>query len=484
MTDTFEDMKPPENQKKKIIMCVGVGGGGCNIINHMHRQGIKDVILVVANTDGQALAASPVPTKIQLGPHTTRGLGAGANPKIGEQAALESKAEIEKLFTRTTPAMPDIAEGTSLAAESDIKMVFFVGGEGGGTGTGALPVFAEIAKQQDEGILVVGMVTTPFNFEGRKKKDIANKGILKLQENCDTLITIQNERLMDENNTTRNFSLHNGFLMINEVACEVMKSITYSINEPSLINLDFHDVKTMLSQSGHAVIGTGVAEGEDRGKRAVVQALNSPFLKHSDIRGCTRLLFSVVSGMEGGEITLTELSEITKTIQEKLDNDDAMVIWGHSYAKGLANKVKISIIASGFPNDKEPTTTDKPSTNPSSPSSPTAQQVVSKNSFTHQSDISKKTSDVPQSFNPANESAAHDNRYSQHNNEATSLHQTHQPWEPESAHLQHRSDEDWPKLTEQEIKELVSVPAYVRKNISLDYRLFTDGTPPIRHRLN
>lgn len=308
---------------KSIIKVVGVGGGGSNAVNHMYNQGIKDVEFVICNTDIQALKSSPVPTKLQIGVGLTQGLGCGANPETGRNAALESKEEIREFFS----------DGT--------KMVFITAGMGGGTGTGAAPVIAKIARDLD--ILTVGIVTLPFNFEGRKKIQAAKNGISELKQFCDTVLVIVNDKLFDIND---NLTMRQAFEMADNVLTTGAKSIAEIITVSSHVNVDFEDVKTVMKNSGAAVMGSAVANGENRALTAAEEAICSSLLDNTDILGAKKILLSMVSGSEA-ELTVKELNQITSYIQDKA-GDEAEVIWGEGIEAELGDSIRVTIIATGF----------------------------------------------------------------------------------------------------------------------------------------
>lgn len=309
--------------KKSIIKVIGVGGGGSNAVNSMYKRGIQDVTFVVCNTDEQALKSSPVPHKLQIGINLTSGLGAGANPEVGKNAAIESKEEIESL----------LGDGT--------KMLFVTAGMGGGTGTGAAPVIASIANKL--GILTVGIVTTPFSFEGKKKLLQAQAGIQELRQQCDTVLVILNDRLRQ---VLGNLSIGNAFAQADNVLTTAAKSIAEIITVPGYVNVDFEDVKTVMKKAGAAVMGSAQAEGEGRARKAAEQALTSPLLDYKDIRGAKKILLSIVSGHEA-EMQMDELTTITDYIQEQV-GDDAEMIFGHGSDKQLKEGIRVTVIATGF----------------------------------------------------------------------------------------------------------------------------------------
>lgn len=311
------------SQTKSIIKVIGVGGGGSNAVNHMFGQGIKDVEFVVCNTDAQALKSSTVPNKLQIGLDLTEGLGAGANPERGKQAAIESKEQIRELL------------GT------DTKMVFITAGMGGGTGTGAAPVIAKVAKELD--ILTVGIVTAPFMFEGRKKRAAADNGIQELSANCDTVLVILNDKLRE---IFGNLPIRAAFAKADNVLTTAAKSIAEIITVTSEVNVDFEDVKTVMKDSGAAVMGSAITEGENRALRAAEEALSSPLLNNTDIHGAQKILLSIMSG-DQAELEMDELTEITEYIQDKA-GEEAEVIFGHGIDPELGQSIRVTVIATGF----------------------------------------------------------------------------------------------------------------------------------------
>jgi len=308
---------------KSIIKVIGVGGGGSNAVNHMFNQGIKDVEFIICNTDAQALKSSPIPNKLQIGVNLTSGLGAGANPLRGQEAALESKEDIRELL------------GT------DTKMLFVTAGMGGGTGTGAAPVIAKIAREMD--ILTVGIVTSPFAFEGKKKARQAEDGIRELKESCDTVLVILNDKLRE---IYGNLTIGNAFAKADNVLTTGAKGIAEIITVPGYVNVDFEDVKTVMHNAGAAVMGSSRTEGDTRAIRAAEEALNSPLLNNTDILGAEKILLSIISG-EQAELQMDELTEITDYIQEKA-GDEAEVIFGHGVDESLGDALSVTVIATGF----------------------------------------------------------------------------------------------------------------------------------------
>jgi cell division protein FtsZ len=305
-----------------IIKVIGVGGGGSNAVNHMYNQGIVGVDFIVCNTDRQALDISPVPHKVQLGPELTEGRGAGMLPEVGMHAAIDNIEEIRELLSKNT------------------KMVFVTAGMGGGTGTGAAPVIAQVAK--DLGILTVGIVTVPFNFEGRKRRQQAEEGLDRMRQNVDTLLIINNERLREFG---KNMSLTDAFSHADNILTVAAKGIAEVISVTGVINVDFNDVNTVLRNSGQAIMGSAIAEGEDRAIVAVKSALTSPLLNDNDINGARYVLLNITYGSK--EVMMDEITEITDYIQDAA-GATADVIWGHGIDASLGEKLSITLIATGF----------------------------------------------------------------------------------------------------------------------------------------
>ena len=322
-------------QSKSIIKVIGVGGGGSNAVKHMHKQGIKDVEFIICNTDRQALESSTVPNKLQIGADLTEGLGAGAKPERGRQAAIESKEDIRNLLNQGT------------------KMLFITAGMGGGTGTGAAPVIAQVA--QELGILTVGIVTAPFVFEGKRKREQAEQGIRELSEHCDTVLVILNDKLRQ---LYGNLALGAAFAKADTVLTTAAKSIAEIITVTSDVNVDFEDVKTVMKDSGAAVMGSSITEGENRARRAAEEALNSPLLNNTDIQGAQKILLSIMSGQDH-ELEMDELTEITAYIQEKA-GQDAEMIFGHGIDETLGQSIRVTVIATGFARDAHTIATPGP----------------------------------------------------------------------------------------------------------------------------
>ena len=308
--------------KSSIIKVIGVGGGGSNAVNHMFNQGIKGVDFIICNTDRQALDISPVPFKIQLGPSLTEGRGAGSIPEIGMNAAIENIDDIKETLAKNT------------------KMVFVTAGMGGGTGTGAAPVIAKVAREL--GILTVGIVTVPFSFEGRKRRQQAEEGLENMRESVDTLLVINNERLRE---ISGNLTLGNAFAQADDVLTTAAKGIAEVISVTGAINVDFNDVNTVMKDSGVAIMGSAHAEGENRAIKAVQEALTSPLLNDNDISGAKYVLLNITYGSQ--EVLMDEISDITDYIQDEAGST-ADVIWGHGYDETLGDALSVTLIATGF----------------------------------------------------------------------------------------------------------------------------------------
>ena len=324
--DTNFSFDLPKN-RSNVMKVMGIGGGGSNAVNYMYKQGIKGVDFVVCNTDSQALEESPVPNKIQLGANLTEGLGAGANPEIGKLAALESYEELKNLL------------------ETQTKMLFITAGMGGGTGTGAAPIIAEMAKEFD--ILTVGIVTIPFSFEGKNRESQAVKGLEKLKRSVDSLIIINNNKLRE---VYGNLGFKEGFSKADEVLATAAKGVAQVITHHYTQNIDLKDAKTVLSNSGTAIMGSSTASGSNRANEAVIKALDSPLLNDNKIEGSKNVLLLIVSGAE--EITIDEIGEINEYIQNETGNS-ANIIMGVGEDLDLGNKISVTVIATGFGDEKQ-----------------------------------------------------------------------------------------------------------------------------------
>ncbi len=316
----------PKNQSN-VIKVIGVGGGGSNAVNHMYSQGINGVDFVICNTDAQALQNSPIPTKIQLGVTLTEGLGAGANPEVGEQAAMESIEEIKDMLS------------------SNSKMVFITVGMGGGTGTGAAPIIAKVARELD--LLTIGIVTIPFSFEGKMRNDQAQKGIERLREYVDSLVVINNNKLRE---VYGNLGFKAGFSKADEVLSTASRGIAEVITHHYTQNIDLKDAKTVLSNSGTAIMGSATASGMNRSEEAISKALDSPLLNDNKITGAKNVLLLIVSGAE--EITIDEIGEINDFIQAEAKSD-VNIIMGVGEDESLGDAIAVTIVATGFNKDQQ-----------------------------------------------------------------------------------------------------------------------------------
>ncbi len=320
MEDLMNFDLPPE--RSSMIKVIGVGGGGSNAVNHMYNKGIKDVNFVVCNTDAQALHNSPVTVKLQLGDALTEGRGAGSKAEIGREAAMESEARIREVISSNT------------------NMIFITAGMGGGTGTGAAPVIARIAKEM--GILTVAIVTIPFRFEGPERINQAIEGINLLKDHVDSLLVINNEKLRE---IYGNLKVSNAFDKADDVLSIAAKGIAEIITVHGYINVDFADVQTVMSNSGVAIMGSATASGENRAEEAIATALTSPLLNNNDITGARSVLLNITSGTE--EITMDEISQITDYVVSATSRDTTL-IWGMGNDQSLGDQISVTIIATGF----------------------------------------------------------------------------------------------------------------------------------------
>ncbi|QGY48062.1 cell division protein FtsZ [Maribellus comscasis] len=318
------------NSKNKgaAIKVIGVGGGGGNAVNHMFKQGIRDVDFVICNTDSQALDVSPIQIKVQLGASLTEGRGAGNKPETGKQAAIENIDDVKA------------------ALDSGTKMVFVTAGMGGGTGTGGAPVIAEACKNR--GYLTVGIVTIPFRNEGRRRIKQAVEGIEELEKHVDSLLVINNERIRE---MYGDFGISEAFSRADNILAIAAKGIAEIITVPGYINVDFADVETVMRKSGLAVMGTGIATGEKRAEEAVEKALNSPLLNNNDIRGAKNILLNITSGTT--EVTMDEVGRITDYVQNKA-GFDADIIWGNGKEESLGENISVTLIVTGISKNSIP----------------------------------------------------------------------------------------------------------------------------------
>ncbi len=311
----------PTNEKS-IIKVVGVGGGGGNAVGHMFREGITGVDFAICNTDAQAMETSPVTTKIALGPNLTEGRGAGSMPEVGKQSCIESIDDIRRW----------LSDGT--------KMLFITAGMGGGTGTGAAPIIAKVAKEME--ILTVAIVTLPFKFEGLRRQRQAHEGLEQLKKNVDSILVISNDKMKQIHG---NLALSCAFGQADDILTTAAKGIAEIITVPGYINVDFEDVNTVMRNSGVAIMGSATADGDDRARKAINAALNSPLLEDNDIRGAQHILLNITSGTK--EVTMDEIGEITEHVQEEAGYGTDL-IWGNCKDESLGEKICITLIATGF----------------------------------------------------------------------------------------------------------------------------------------
>lgn len=323
MSIQFEMLK----EQSSIIKVIGVGGGGGNAVNHMYKQGISGVDFIVCNTDAQALELSPIPNKVQLGASLTEGMGAGADPDVGENSAIESIDDIKRMLGTNT------------------KMLFITAGMGGGTGTGASPVLAKAAKEM--GILTVAIITTPFAFEGKKRRSQAEDGLNELRKYVDSYLVISNDRLRE---IFGNLTMTAAFAKADDILTTAAKGIAEIITIPGYVNVDFKDVRTVMNDSGVAIMGNHIAVGEDRAIQAVTGALASPLLKDNEIEGARYILLNITSGTK--EVTMDEVAIVTDYIQEKAGLT-ADLIWGNCIDESYDEELSVTIIATGFQTSDE-----------------------------------------------------------------------------------------------------------------------------------
>ncbi len=319
----FEMLK----EKSSIIKVIGVGGGGGNAVNHMYRQGITGVDFIICNTDAQALELSPIPNKVQLGASLTEGMGAGSIPEVGKNSAIENIDDVKEMLGSNT------------------RMLFITAGMGGGTGTGASPIIAKAARELD--VLTVAIVTTPFSFEGKRRRMQAEEGLEELKKYVDSYLVISNDRLRE---IFGNLTLGSAFGQADDILTTAAKGIAEIITVPGYINVDFKDVRTVMKESGVAIMGSYAAEGENRALRAVEGALLSPLLKDNEIEGARYILLNISSGDK--EVTMDEVSVITDFIQEQAGLS-ADLIWGNCIDPSLGDKISVTIIATGFQTKEE-----------------------------------------------------------------------------------------------------------------------------------
>lgn len=483
----------PKNQSS-IIKVLGVGGGGSNAVNHMFKQGIEGVDFIVCNTDSQALDMSPVPNKIQLGVSLTEGRGAGSLPEVGKNAAIEDLDRIREVLDKGT------------------KMLFITAGMGGGTGTGAAPVIASTSR--DMGILTVGIVTIPFMFEGRKRRQQAEEGIKQLQEHVDTLLVICNDRLRE---LYGNLSVTEAFARADNVLTTAAKGIAEIITLTGNINVDFADVKTVMSNSGVAIMGSGNAEGENRAIKAIEMALSSPLLNDNNIRGAKNILLNITSGKE--EILMDEISEITDYIQEE-SGSTAEIIWGLGKDESLGSKINVTLVATGFgigkgyqpeqlPEKKVINLDEKASkTSYSNQNEPYEEENGGMRKYIRQTPMPEKKPDTKPEIRPEQPAVTYefplagDDHFSRQSNPALAENQhtapdSRQETEPmanpvSEADLQRKIKEREQRLRELSMKlktpeglqDLERQPAFVRRNVALNNTPLSSDSQVSRYTLN
>lgn len=345
----FEPMM--EMSDDAVIKVVGVGGGGGNAVEHMVRESIEGVEFISVNTDAQALRKTNVSTVIQIGGEITKGLGAGANPQVGRDAALEDRDAIKDVLTGA-------------------DMVFIAAGMGGGTGTGAAPIIAEVAKEL--GVLTVAVVTKPFSFEGRKRMAFAEQGIDELSKHVDSLITIPNEKLLKV--LGRGITLLEAFAKANDVLRNAVQGIAELITRPGMINVDFADVRTVMSEMGHAMMGSGVSTGEERAEEAAEMAISSPLLEDIDLAGARGVLVNITAGMD---MRLDEFETVGNTVKA-FASDNATVVIGTSLDPDMTDELRVTVVATGIGNEKKPDITLVTGNKTAQPAAaqPAAQQVA------------------------------------------------------------------------------------------------------------
>ncbi len=449
-----------------IIKVIGVGGGGSNAVNHMFNQGIIGVDFAICNTDHQAMELSPVPTKMQLGPNLTEGRGAGSKPNVGAMACEESIEEVRKYLN------------------NNCRMLFVTAGMGGGTGTGAAPIIAKTAREM--GILTVGIVTLPFTFEGRRRATNGMEGLNELKENVDTLIIVSNDKLRQIHG---NLNLSEAFAKADDILTTAAKGIAEIITVPGYVNVDFEDVNTVMRESGVAIMGTASADGDDRARQAVDQALHSPLLEDNDIRGARHILLNITSGTR--EVTMDEIFEITEFVQEEAGYGTDL-IWGNCYDESLGDKLSVTVIATGFGEKKSVYTasgTDRKVVHldddkPKADNQP--QQRVSLEDITGESDPVGYSKENPNTttfeFEDLEEAKARLRPRTRH--EERSFTNSYLQSEEEARREAQRRDleardaerraalrnrTELPKLSNPKVvNELENQPAYLRRNIQLD----------------
>lgn len=416
------------------IKVVGVGGGGGNAVNYMFQQGICDVDFVICNTDSQALEASPVPNKVQLGSSLTEGRGAGNRPEVGKEAALENIEDVKQALSNQT------------------KMVFITAGMGGGTGTGGAPVIAEACSER--GYLTVGIVTIPFRNEGKRRIKQAIEGIAALEGHVDALLVINNERIRE---MYGDFGISEAFSKADNVLATAAKGIAEIITVPGYINVDFADVETVMRKSGLALMGTGVAGGNDRATEAVEKALTSPLLNNNDIRGAKNILLNITSGSK--EVTMDEVGKITDYLQNKA-GFEADLIWGNGRDETLGDEISVTLIATGF--------------GISSIAEFTGEKPMEKETHRLEAGVEPQSDQAP-ADGPVTEESAHSNQKTFEFNgekEDAADDMEFEVLYPQTAKERKGTEEnrklDFASATEEDLDELENIPAYKRRQLRMN----------------
>jgi cell division protein FtsZ len=433
MDEKLLDFVRPKGQGAEIKV-IGVGGGGGNAVNYMHKQGIRDVDFIICNTDAQAMESSPIQTRVQLGASLTEGRGAGNKPEVGREAAIENIEDVKSVLSNNT------------------KMVFVTAGMGGGTGTGAAPVIAKACKEA--GYLTVGIVTIPFRNEGRRRIKQAAEGIAELEGYVDSLLVINNERIRE---MYGDFGISEAFSRADNVLTTAAKGIAEIITVPGYINVDFADVETVMRKSGLAIMGTGIAVGEHRAEEAVENALNSPLLNNNDIRGARNILLNITSGEK--EVTMDEVGLITDIVQNKA-GFDADLIWGNGKDDELGESLSVTIIATGF------STTSIPELNKEPHLVREKHQLTDnepvKNSVIPSKPVSKEKVAVNQKYFEFN--VNEDNK--REDNDFESLY----PGTIKERHGFNKkpNETDYSEISEDDVDNLENVPAYQRRQLRMN----------------
>lgn len=432
MKEKIANFTFPENSGAEIKV-IGVGGGGGNAVNHMCRQGIRDVDFIICNTDAQALHASPVENKVQLGASLTEGRGAGNKPEKGKLAAQENIEDVKK------------------ALENNTKMVFITAGMGGGTGTGGAPVIAEACQKL--GYLTVGIVTIPFRNEGRRRIKQAIEGIKELEDFVDSLLIINNEKIRE---MFGDFGISEAFSRADNILATAAKGIAEIITVPGYINVDFADVETVMRKSGLAVMGTGIASGENRADEAVEKALNSPLLSSNDIRGSKNILININSG--NTEVTMDEVGKITDFVQDQA-GFDADIIWGNGREKSLEENISVTIIATGFSN----------SIIPAAPKLNSQPKNVLDQSVEEKPDSKYSPESKPEKKIESNQKTFEFNISEEKKREKTEFESLYPNTSKKRMKTENvESSQDYSTLSDEDVDELENIPAFKRRRVRMN----------------